>query len=524
MVRRWLLKAFVVTLAAVAVAAWFAPAALWSLAVILPVAAVGFHDALQKQHTVLRNFPIVGHIRYVMERFRPEIQQYFIESNIDAYPVEREMRAIVYQRAKGELETRPFGTQRDVFQVGYEWASHSMAAHHGPAEPPRVTIGGERCSQPYSASLLNISAMSFGALSHRAIEALNRGAAMGGFAHNTGEGGIADQHLLGGDVIWQIGTGYFGCRTEDGRFDSDAFAQQSRQDAVKMVELKLSQGAKPGHGGVLPGVKVTDEIARIRMLEPGKTVISPPSHAEFDTPEGLLEFVDRLRTLSGGKPVGFKLCVGRRTDFFAICKAMLETGITPDFITVDGAEGGTGAAPVEFTDYMGLPINEGLAFVHSCLVGVNLRQKIHVIASGKVANGFDMVTKLSLGADMCNAARAFMFSVGCIQALRCNDNSCPTGVATQDPNRARAVDVPTKSVWVKNFHNATVESFLDICGAMGIDHPDALGPGHIFRRVENETMKTYGEIYPYLQPGELLGEEISTAYAADWGRASAAAF
>ncbi|MAT85027.1 MAG: FMN-binding glutamate synthase family protein [Gammaproteobacteria bacterium] len=520
MVRRWLLKAFVVTLAAVAVAAWFAPAALWSLAVILPVAAVGFHDALQKQHTVLRNFPIVGHIRYVMERFRPEIQQYFIESNIDAYPVEREMRAIVYQRAKGELETRPFGTQRDVFQVGYEWASHSMAAHHGPAEPPRVTIGGERCSQPYSASLLNISAMSFGALSHRAIEALNRGAAMGGFAHNTGEGGIADQHLLGGDVIWQIGTGYFGCRTEDGRFDSDAFAQQSRQDAVKMVELKLSQGAKPGHGGVLPGVKVTDEIARIRMLEPGKTVISPPSHAEFDTPEGLLEFVDRLRTLSGGKPVGFKLCVGRRTDFFAICKAMLETGITPDFITVDGGEGGTGAAPLEFSNSVGMPARDAWVFVHNALTGIDKRRDVKIVASGKIITGFHMIRALAIGADLCASARGMMFALGCIQSLRCNANTCPTGITTQDPALTYGLDPNDKSVRVANFHKHTIKGFGELLGAMGLDDPSELRPEHIYRRVDGLLVRNMSELYEYLAPGQLLDEDrLPEGLRAEWRQA-----
>jgi glutamate synthase domain-containing protein 2 len=507
MVRRWLLKAFIVALALVALAAWFEPAVLWSLAVILPIAAIGFRDALQRQHTVLRNFPLVGHLRYVMERFRPEIQQYFIESNIDAYPVEREMRAIVYQRSKAELETRPLGTQRDVYQVGYEWASHSMAAHHGPEEPPRVTIGGERCRAPYSASLLNISAMSFGAISTRAIQALNRGAKIGGFAHNTGEGGIADEHLEGGDLIWQIGTGYFGCRTGDGRFDPDAFARQAAQDPVKMIELKLSQGAKPGHGGVLPGVKVSEQIARVRMVEPGNTVISPPSHPEFDSPTGLLEFVDRLRELSGGKPTGFKLCVGRRTDFFAICKAMLETGITPDFITVDGGEGGTGAAPLEFSNSVGMPARDAWVFAHNALTGIDKRKDVKIIASGKIITGFHMIRALAIGADLCATARGMMFALGCIQSLRCNANTCPTGITTQDPALVYGLDVGDKTQRVANFHKHTMMGFGEILGAMGLDDPSELEPEHIYRRVDDLLVRNMSELYEYLEPGQLLDEE-----------------
>ncbi len=373
MARRWLLRAFVGIVAALTVTAWFYPPILWSLLVIVPLSVLGFRDALQREHTVLRNFPIFGHIRYLMETFRPEIQQYFIDSNVDAYPIEREMRSLVYQRAKSELETQPFGTQRDVYRVGYEWASHSMAAHHALEQAPRITIGGERCRQPYSASLLNISAMSYGALSWRAVQALNRGARIGGFAHNTGEGGIADQHLEGGDLIWQIGTAYFGCRTLDGHFDRQAFERQAAHESVKMIELKLSQGAKPGHGGVLPGVKVSQEIARIRMVEPGKTVLSPAGHSAFQDPIGMMQFIDELRERSGGKPVGFKLCVGRRTDFFAMCKAMLDTGIAPDFITVDGGEGGTGAAPLEFSNSVGMPARDAWVFVHNALVGADLR-------------------------------------------------------------------------------------------------------------------------------------------------------
>jgi len=507
MVRRWLLNAFLVVMALVAVAAWFEPAALWSLALIGPLAVLGFRDALQREHTVLRNFPIIGHMRYFMEMVRPEIQQYFIERNIDAFPVEREMRAIVYQRAKAELETKPLGTQRDVYRVGYEYASHSMAAHHALEEAPRIEIGGERCKAPYSASLLNISAMSYGAISSRAIEALNRGAAIGGFAHNTGEGGIADEHLLGGDLIWQIGTGYFGCRTPDGRFDPDTFRSQAAHDSVKMIELKLSQGAKPGHGGVLPGVKVSQEIARIRMLEPGKTVISPPSHPEFHDPVGLLEFLDRLRELAEGKPTGFKLCVGRRTDFFAICKAMLETGITPDFITVDGGEGGTGAAPLEFSNSVGMPARDAWVFVHNALTGIDKRQDVKIIASGKIITGFHMVRALAIGADLCATARGMMFALGCIQSLRCNANTCPTGITTQDPALVYGLDVGDKTQRVANFHKHTMKGFGEILGAMGLDDPGELRPEHIYRRVDDLLVRNMSELYEYLEPGQLLDEE-----------------
>jgi len=507
MVRRWLLNAFLIVMALVTVAAWFEPAALWSLALIGPVSALGFRDALQRQHTVLRNFPIIGHVRYFMEMVRPEIQQYFIERNIDAFPVEREMRSIVYQRSKAELETQPLGTQRDVYRVGYEWASHSMAAHHQLEEAPRITVGGDRCSKPYDASLLNISAMSYGAISWRAVEALNRGAAIGGFAHNTGEGGIADEHLLGGDLIWQIGTGYFGCRTSDGCFDPDAFARQATHDSVKMIELKLSQGAKPGHGGVLPGVKVSGEIARIRMLEPGRTVVSPPSHREFDDPVGLLQFIDRMRELSGGKPTGFKICVGRRTDFFAICKAMLETGITPDFITVDGGEGGTGAAPLEFSNSVGMPARDAWVFVHNALTGIDKRKDVKIVASGKIFTGFHMIRALALGADLCATARGMMFALGCIQSLRCNANTCPTGVTTQDPALVYGLDVTDKTQRVANFHRNTMKGFLELLGAMGLHHPGELLPEHIYRRVDDLLIRNMGELYEYLEPGQLLDEE-----------------
>ncbi|MFU8816221.1 MAG: FMN-binding glutamate synthase family protein [Pseudomonadales bacterium] len=507
MFRRWLLRIFVVTVMVLAITAWFAPGVLWSLLLIVPLALLGFHDGLQRQHTVLRNFPIVGHVRYFMEMMRPEIKQYFIESNVDAFPVEREFRSLAYQRSKNELETLPLGTQRDVYRVGYEWASHSMAAHHTEKEEERVIIGGARCSRPYSASLLNISAMSYGAISTRAILALNQGARLGNFAHNTGEGGIADEYLQGGgDIIWQIGTGYFGCRTVNGRFDPDAFARQAEHEAVKMIELKLSQGAKPGHGGILPGVKVSADIARIRLLEPGKTVVSPASHGEFDSPVGLLEFVDRLRSLSGGKPVGFKLCIGRRTDFFAICKAMVETGLLPDFITVDGGEGGTGAAPLEFSNSVGMPARDAWIFVHNALVGSGLRDRLKIIASGKIFSAFDMIRALAIGADLCASARGMMFALGCIQSLRCHANTCPTGITTQDPALIYGLDVTDKTARVANFHKNTMRGFFELLGAMGLESTTQLRPEHIFRRVDDLRVRNLSELYEYLQPGQLLND------------------
>ncbi len=507
MVRRWLLGALIASLAAVAALATVWPAALWSLALILPLAALGFRDALQRRHTVLRNFPLLGHVRYFMEMMRPEIQQYFIESNVDAYPVERELRSLVYRRAKNELETQPFGTQRNVYEVGYEWASHSMAAHHSAKLDQRVSVGGPHCTRPYRASLLNVSAMSFGALSSRAVLALNRGAKLGDFAHNTGEGGICPQHLEGGgDLVWQIGTGYFGCRTRDGHFDPDEFQRQAARDTVKMIELKLSQGAKPGHGGVLPGIKVTEEIARIRLIEPGVTVISPASHPAFHTPIGLLEFVARLRELSGGKPVGFKLCVGRRTDFFAVCKGMLETGIAPDFITVDGGEGGTGAAPLEFSNSVGMPARDAWVFVHNALVGAGLRDGVRIIASGKIITAFHMVRALAVGADLCASARGMMLALGCIQSLRCNANTCPTGITTQNPALVYGLDVTDKTARVASFHRNTMRGFFELLGAMGLHSTTELRPEHIFRRVDDMQIRNMSELYDYLEPGQLLDD------------------
>ena len=481
------------------------PPVLFGLILVLPLYALGVWDTLQRRHAVLRNFPLIGHFRYLLELIRPEIQQYFIESETDGRPFPREIRALVYQRAKDVRDTVPFGTKHDLDTVGAEIIAHSIRAKSPPPEAPRITIGAQRCRRPYAASLLNVSAMSFGSLSSNAVLALNGGAKLGGFYHNTGEGGLSPYHLEpGGDVCWQVGTGYFGCRTPDGGFDPEKFAANAAHPQVKMIELKLSQGAKPGHGGILPGAKVTPEIAAIRGVRVGETVYSPPAHTAFETPLELLRFVAHLRELSGGKPVGIKLCVGRVSEFMAICKAMLESGEAVDFVSVDGAEGGTGAAPLEFTNSIGVSLTEGLLLVHNVLVGTGLRDSIRVIASGRIATGFHLVQRLAIGADLCAAARTMMFALGCIQALRCNTNMCPVGVATQEPDLVRGLDVADKRVRVANFHRNTVHAALEILGAAGLEHPSQLGPQHIYRRMSPSRIATYAEVYDYLEPNDLL--------------------
>ncbi len=518
MIRRWFYILSVLILACVVVSAWFHPGVLWSLVIVGPLVAVGLYDTLQRRHTVLRNFPLVGHLRYGLELIRPEIQQYFVESNIDAFPIEREFRSLVYQRAKGQLETRPYGTQRDVYRVGYEWAGHSVDAREPPEQAPRVTVGGPDCRQPYSASLLNISAMSFGALSKNAILALNKGAAKGSFAHNTGEGGLSAYHLEpGGDLIWQIGTAYFGCRTTDGGFDEDQFAAKAAGNSVRMIELKLSQGAKPGHGGILPGDKVSPEIARIRGVPAGETCFSPPRHRAFNTPIEMMRYVEHLRALCDGKPVGFKLCVGRPGDFFSICKAMIETGITPDFITVDGGEGATGAAPLEFSNSLGMPARDAWMFVSSALRGVGLRDRIRVVASGKILTGFHMIRAFALGADLCASARGMMLAMGCIQSLRCNTNRCPTGITTQDPALVYGLDVTEKFERVARFHAGTIKGCLELMGAMGIRDPRDIQPHHVYRRIDDLRVRHLGEIYDFLEPGQLLeGKDIPEYLHSPW--------
>jgi glutamate synthase domain-containing protein 2 len=497
---------------------------LWSLVVLLPIAAVGLADMLQTRQSVRRNFPIIGNLRYLFESVRPEMQQYFVESNTSGRPFSRELRSVVYQRAKGAIDTKPFGTELDVYASGYEWINHSLVPKHAPDVPHRVIVGGKDCKQPYAAALLNISAMSYGSLSKNAITALNRGAKLGGFAHNTGEGGISPYHLEGGDLIWQIGTGYFGCRDDKGGFSPEEFAQKAARPEIKMIELKLSQGAKPGHGGILPAGKLTAEIAEIRDVPMGQDVLSPPAHSTFSTPIELCRFIGRLRELSGGKPTGFKLCVGKPREFFAICKAMLATGITPDFITVDGGEGGTGAAPVEFSNRLGMPLEEGLVFVHNALTGIGLRHEVRIIASGRIVTGFGIAQKLAMGADLCNSARAMMFALGCIQALQCNTNRCPTGVATQNPDLVRGLDVPDKSVRVHNFHRSTVHAFSELLAAAGLERPNQLRPWHVQRRVSATEVRHYGEIFAYLRPYSLLESEVPSAYSRDWHSATAISF
>jgi glutamate synthase domain-containing protein 2 len=479
----------------------------WSLVLTIPIILVGITDIIQTKQTIRRNFPVIGRIRYWAEWMRPKIYQYFVESDTDGTPFNRISRSVVYQRAKKVNDTTPFGTQLNVYEVGYEWLNHSITPLDARQldQDPRVVVGGPQCKQPYSASILNISAMSFGSLSKNAILALNSGAKLGNFAHNTGEGGLSPYHLQpGGDLIWQIGTGYFGCRNRQGGFNPEKFAERSRIPNVKMIEIKLSQGAKPGHGGILPAKKVTPEIAEIRHVEMGKDVISPPYHTAFRTPVELMHFIAQLRELSGGKPIGFKLCVGRKSQFIAICKAMVKTGILPDFITVDGGEGGTGAAPLEFSNYVGMPLRDALAFVHDALNGFALRRHIRIIASGKISTGFDIVKNLALGADMCNSARAMMLALGCIQALVCNTNKCPTGVATQDANLMRGLDVDDKKIRVKNFHDETVKSAVELMASAGIDHPKKLHRSFIYRRISASQIQTYAEMYPYMLRGALL--------------------
>ncbi len=487
--------------------AYFWIEALFAFLLVGPLIYMGIDDMIQRKQSIRRNFPVLGRLRYVFEDFRPKIQQYFVESDTDGAPVNRNERSVIYQRAKKQTDTIPFGTQLNVYSEGYEWMTHSIAPmdFHKMDHHPRVRFGGKECRQPYDMSVLNVSAMSFGSLSKNAILSLNAGAKIGGFAHNTGEGGLSPYHLEpGGDIIWQVGTGYFGARDESGNFSDDVFKGNATKPSVKMIEIKLSQGAKPGHGGILPAAKNTPEIAAIRHVKAGTTVFSPPYHSAFNTPIGLIKFVQRLRELSGGKPVGFKLCIGRKSEFISICKAMVQLNTYPDFITVDGGEGGTGAAPPEFTNSVGMPLLDALSFVDNTLRGFGIRQELKLIASGKILTGFHMVRVMALGADTCNSARAMMMALGCIQALECNKNTCPTGVATQDPYFMKGLVVDDKKVRVANYHKNTVESFVELIGAAGLQHPDQINHTHVYRRVFMNTVKTFEEIYPVLPDGCLL--------------------
>ncbi|MEA2946209.1 MAG: hypothetical protein QOI40_1539 [Alphaproteobacteria bacterium] len=508
--------------------AWTEPGLRWFaiLAVLFGgLAALGTADLVQTRHAVLRNYPIAAHLRFLLESIRPEMRQYFFEDEKDGMPFSRDKRALVYQRAKMQLDKRPFGTQYDVYADGYEWLRHSLAPRPHAPDQFRITVGGPDCTKPYSASVFNISAMSFGALSPNAIRALNGGAKKNQFAHDTGEGGFSPYHReMGGDIIWEVGSGYFGCRNADGSFDAEKFAAAAVLDQVKMVELKLSQGAKPGHGGVLPAAKVSEEISRTRGVPMGVDCISPAGHSAFSNPVGLMQMIGEMRRLSGGKPAGFKLCIGHPWEFLGVCKAMLETGIYPDFIVVDGKEGGTGAAPLEFVDHLGMPLRDGLSFVHNALIGIGARERIKIGAAGKIISAFDIARAMALGADWCNAARAFMFSIGCIQSLSCHTDTCPTGVSTQDPTRSRALVVPDKLERVYNFHRATLHALAELTAAAGLDHPKEFQPVHFCRRVSPREVLTFADLYPALRPGELLGGTVDSRFQDAWSMARADSF
>ncbi|MGF6349693.1 FMN-binding glutamate synthase family protein [Variovorax sp. W2I14] len=506
------------------------------VAAFAALTATGIHDLRQARHAILRNYPVIGHLRFLLEFIRPEMRQYFIESDSEAAPFSRAQRSLVYQRAKGDPDNRPFGTQLNVTIAGYEWINHSMQPTKLANHDFRIVIGtpqptdanpAQVCTQPYSASVFNISAMSFGALSANAILALNKGAQMGGFAHDTGEGSISQHHRVhGGDLIWEIGSGYFGCRNDDGSFNAERFTANARDPQVKMIELKLSQGAKPGHGGVLPAPKVTAEIAAARGVRVGVDCISPSSHSAFSTPTEMMHFIAKLRELSGGKPTGFKFCLGHPWEWFGIVKAMQATGITPDFIVVDGAEGGTGAAPVEFSDHVGAPLQEGLLLVHNTLIGVNLRHRIKIGCAGKVITAFDVARMMALGADWCNAARGFMMALGCIQAQSCHTGHCPTGVTTQDPLRQQALVVRTKADRVRNFHRSTLHALQELVQAAGLDHPQQITAHHIVRRISDTEVRLLSNLVMQVQPGALLGplDAQHNVFRTYWPLASAESF
>jgi glutamate synthase domain-containing protein 2 len=516
-----------ITVLVIVVWSYFWHWALLLFVLVVPLIILGVADMVQRKQSIRRNFPLLGRLRYVLEDLRPKIQQYFIEGDTDGTPINRNDRSVIYQRAKKQIDTTPFGTQLNVYAEGYEWMNHSIVPldFHAVDHHPRISVGNKDCKQPYKASVLNISAMSFGSLSSHAVEALNAGAKIGGFAHNTGEGGLSPYHLKhGGDIIWQIGTGYFGARDPDGKFSPEAFEKNATRAEVKMIEIKLSQGAKPGHGGILPAKKNTPEVAAIRLVKAGTTVFSPPFHSAFATPKELVHFVQKLRELSGGKPVGFKLCIGKKSEFISICKAMVELDTYPDFITVDGGEGGTGAAPPEFSNFVGMPLLDGLAFVDNMLKGFGVRHHIKVCASGKILTGFQIIRAIALGADMCNSARAMMMALGCIQALECNRNTCPTGVATQDPSLVSGLVIEDKKVRVANYHKNTVESFVELMAASGIDSPTKLNRHQITRRIFMNKVKTLEEIYPSIPAGAMLTSPVPGRYRKSFESASSEKF
>jgi len=520
---------FLIFLFTVVASVLFGAAALmksmWGLGLIitLPLMLLGIRDLFQRKHTLMRNYPVTGRLRWILESIRTQIHQYFIEDDLDGRPFNREQRSLIYARAKGQNDFEPFGTEMDTREAGFEWINHAIVPAER-REAPRVAIGCRQCEQPYHAALLNISAMSFGALGGRAIRALNTGARLGGFAHDTGEGGISVYHRQGGDLIWELGSGYFGCRAPDGCFDPDSFAEQACGDQVRMVEIKLSQGAKAGHGGILPGAKVTREIAEARGVPEGQDCVSPARHSAFSTPTELLELVSRLRDLCGVKPIGIKLCIGHPWEFLGICKAMVETGILLDFVVVDGKEGGTGAAPEEFSDRVGTPLREGLVFARNALVGCGLKEQVRLGASGKIVTAFDMARTMALGADWCNAARPFMFALGCVQSRRCHTDTCPTGVTTQDPSRQRGLVVEDKSRRVARYQAETLNTLMELVAAAGLNAPAELRPDHIIHRVGTTETATYAQLYSLLEPGELLEGARDPWYREQWQRASADSF
>lgn len=497
------------------------------LLLFIPLIIMGLYDMFQSKKSIRRNFPLLGRMRYLLEALGPGARQYFIENDTEGKPFSRLERSLVYQRSKKEIDTMPFGTQLDVYDIGYQWINHSIKAipFSKVNSNPRVKIGSSQCEKPYYASLFNISAMSFGSLSKNAIIALNEGAKQGGFYHNTGEGGLSPYHLQGGDVVWNIGTGYFSCRDSEGKFSINEYIKRATLDSVKMIEIKFSQGAKPGHGGILPKEKVTEEIAAIRLVSMGHDIVSPPTHSAFSTPLELMDFVKLLRKGSGGKPIGMKICIGNKSEFIAICKAMVKSKTTLDFITVDGGEGGTGAAPQEYSDHVGMPLRDALAFVYDCLVGFDLKKDIKIICSGKIVTGFDIIKTLSTGADLCNSARGMMFALGCIQALECHANTCPTGVATQDPRLTKGLVPEQKSIRVARFQHETVKSAMELMASAGIDHPDNVDRSVVSMRVDRTKIQTFEETYPELKIGSLLdGSTVPNEFFRHWKRASAESF
>ncbi|WP_102222994.1 FMN-binding glutamate synthase family protein [Acidimangrovimonas sediminis] len=522
LIKRAIVPIASIVLTLVALALGLAVSAWWLLILVLtlPLIALGVYDYGQRRWTILRNYPVAARFRFLAYELRPFLRAYIVEGDLEGKPFPYEARNLVHARARGETDTHPFGTERDTEAEEYLWLNHSIAPAENPEKRPRVTVGNDQCSKPYSASVFNISAMSFGALSANAVEALNIGAKQGEFYHDTGEGGLSKYHLKhGGDIVWELGSGYFGARDDDGRFDPGLFQEQAGRDEVKMTEIKLSQGAKPGHGGLLPGAKVTKEIAETRKVPEGQDCLSPRGHREFSTPCEMMEFAARMRDLSGGKPVGLKLCIGQPHEAFAMVKAMRKTGIYPDFIVVDGGEGGTGAAPLELSDSIGMPLIDGLVLMRNALVGGGVRDKVRLAASGKVYSGFGLAHSMAIGADWCNAARAFMFSVGCIQAQRCHLGTCPTGVTTQDPSRQRGLIPSVQGERAARFHGKTLDALADIVAAAGVTHPTDLQPHHIVHRVGVTQAKPIDTIYPFLPEGILLEAPEDTIYA-DWWRAA----